>query len=267
MLNNLILLIDGIYIILALLQYLVAPKVGPNPYFGFRIGYTFSNEDVWRDANKFIGKLMLLHALLLIPFIFTDFIIYFLILFIIPLIGILPAGIKYASNSLEIRGAKSEGVERKIEKITVGKFLILSPAFIYLLLILIEIFSYPYLPPTIAVHFNEAGKPNGLENKYEFIIYFSLLSSIYPFLSYIYIYLGKRYPIYMHPGRLRFKRNAILKASIIAMNLVGIFLIYIYISIVLYALYKFPVNIYLLICLIVIVVAIPIAWLLTKGRR
>ncbi len=267
MINWLILLIEFIYIILALIQYLLAPKIGPNPYFGFRIGYTFADKEVWKKSNKFIGKLMLIHSLLLIPFLFTDFIIYFLILFVVPLIGIIPVGIKYSSNLLEVKGAKIGKSEEKIEEITVGKALIISPALIYIILILIEIFSYSYLPSTIAVHFNVAGKPDGWENKWDFMVYFSLLSLIYPFLSYIYIYLGRKYPIYMHPGRMRFKRNAILKVSIIAMDLVGILLIYSYISIVLYSIYNIPLNPYLLISLIIIVIVVPILWLLTKGRR
>ena len=88
-------LLEIIYLFAALLQLFVAPRVGPNPYFGFKIGYTFSNREVWKKSNTFVGLLMTLHALAILPIALMgdEHIWLYLSVYIIPLIGIIAAGI------------------------------------------------------------------------------------------------------------------------------------------------------------------------------
>ena len=55
-------LIGGI--VLALLSLpLVAEKIKPNPFYGFRVPATLNNSDAWYAVNKFFGKRLFAVAL------------------------------------------------------------------------------------------------------------------------------------------------------------------------------------------------------------
>ncbi|MBI5935492.1 MAG: SdpI family protein [Chloroflexi bacterium] len=50
--------------ILALISLpLVAEKIKPNPFYGFRVPATMDNPDLWYTVNKFFGKRLLAVAL------------------------------------------------------------------------------------------------------------------------------------------------------------------------------------------------------------
>lgn len=38
---------------------LIARKVGPNPFYGFRVPRTFEDREVWFEANHYAGKRLL----------------------------------------------------------------------------------------------------------------------------------------------------------------------------------------------------------------
>ncbi|MCD6383620.1 MAG: SdpI family protein [Thermoplasmata archaeon] len=260
-----------IYLPLALLQYFVAPKVGPNPFFGFRVGYTFSSREVWEKTNRFVGRIMLIHALLLIPFIYLGdaYIIPFLILFILPIVATLPIGIRYASYTLEMAGARSTSAStRKMEPIDVGGVWVAAPAVLYILLIIIVLLSIPHLPERVAVHFDERGNPNGWMGRERLLITYPLLSLIFPVIAYVYIYISRKYPLFIHPGRMRFRRDAILKLSVMAVSSGLVVLILVYISIVLNAIREGFMKVYVqyLVVASFMVLIPPFVWLFTKGR-
>jgi uncharacterized membrane protein len=48
-----------------LLIYIIAPRVGPNPVFGIRTGYSFANRDIWNKVNRVGGLLLLILGFLL----------------------------------------------------------------------------------------------------------------------------------------------------------------------------------------------------------
>ena len=269
MVDWLILLINTIYLITGVLQYYLAPKIGPNPYFGFKIGYTFADREVWDKTNRLMGKFSIVHSLILFPTVLIpNFLIYYLILFIIPLLAFIPLGIRYAAIQLEMKGAKSENVSlRRLEGITVGKFWSLSPILLYLLLIVFEFITYPSLPDVIAVHFDAAGNPDGWSSKVDFVFSYSLFSLFAPALSYLFIYLGKKYPMYIHPGKMRFPRDAFLKTTILSMDITTITLIFAYYTIYIYAVKKFVVPLSWYIILTVILIIFPLGYLLYKWRR
>ncbi len=268
MMDYIALIISLIYLILAAVQYFIAPKIGPNPYLGFRIGYTFSDEEVWKKSNRFMGKLMLIHAFILLPTcLIPDFLPYFLILFIVPLILFVPIGVKYASHILEIRGAKYEISEkRKIEPIDIPLGWLISPLLLYLFLIVLELITYDSLPLTVAVHFDSAWHPNGWMNRDDFIIFYSFFSLIFPVLAGIFSYLGKKYPLYMHPGKMHFSRDTILKAFILAMDAAMLIIISVYLLIYLYAKYHYVAGSAFII-LTLLPIVIPVGYLTYKWRR
>ncbi len=46
-------------------MYFIAPKIGPNPWFGFRLGYTMKSEEAWNRSNKFAGMLLTIGGIFL----------------------------------------------------------------------------------------------------------------------------------------------------------------------------------------------------------
>jgi len=151
--DYLVLSLNLLYLVIALLQYFAAPKVGPNPYFGFRIGHTFANEKVWRDANKFMGKIMTVHAIILLPScLIPDFLGYFLLLWIVPMLLFIPIGIRYASTRLEMEGARAKiSSSKEIKPIELGFLWKISPVVLYIILLAYMIFTYP--SPTLVILF------------------------------------------------------------------------------------------------------------------
>ncbi len=262
-------LLSSIYMVLALLQYLVAPRVRPNPVFGFRIGYTFASRESWEKSNRFVGMLMTIHALLLFPLaILGDkYIILYLIAFIVPLILILPVGIWYASRILEVVSArKSVGGGERIKPIRVERFWLWAPLISYVLLLSIMIATYPYLPEILAVHFDIQGKPDGWSSRSSFLLSYSLIALVPMGIAYIYAFLASRYPLYLHPGQMRFKRNAILKTLLMAMTATNFMLLLTYVGVLVYAITGEN-YINAIIVLSLFIVLSPLIWLYTKGRE
>jgi len=46
--------------VIGVLTYWLAPRVGPNPIFGVRIGYAYASRDAWDKTNRFGGALIAL---------------------------------------------------------------------------------------------------------------------------------------------------------------------------------------------------------------
>jgi uncharacterized membrane protein len=53
-------IIGGILVLAGLATYLFAPRVGPNPIFGVRVGYSYASREVWDATNRFGGALLAL---------------------------------------------------------------------------------------------------------------------------------------------------------------------------------------------------------------
>ncbi len=233
--NTISSLITGIYIILAALQTFVAPKIRPNPYFGLKIGYTFSSREVWEKSNRRVGLLMLLHSFILIPFCFLNnsYFLYYILAFIAPLVAISIYGIIYSSHLLEeVKGEKiSTEPIKPLEVSFVWKHLGLL---LFLVLLFLMAITYNFLPQTIAVHFNSAGEPNGWSSKFTFVIGYAGFGLVYLAILYLIVYAGKKYPMLVHSGKMKIGRDTVFKSALLAMNLVMLILIITYIAILLY---------------------------------
>ncbi len=269
MINILILIINSLYLITGIMEFWLAPKVGPNPYFGFKIGYTFADREVWNRTNRLMGKFIMMHSAILFPTaLVSNFLLPYTLLLTIPLIAFIPFGIRYASILLEMKGAKSESVSyKKIESINLGYSWSLSPLIFYLALILFEIITYSSLPEIVAVHFDSYGNPNGWSTKSSFIITYSLFSLISPGISYLFIYLGKKHPMYIHPGKMRFSRDAILKTTILSMNIMSIIIIFVYYSIYVYAVEKIVVPWWWFIAGTLFLIFLPMGYIIHKWKE
>lgn len=215
-----LLIINVVYLIVALLQLFLAPKIGPNPYFGFRIGYSFSSRKVWNKTNRFAGILMTIHALSLFPVILLQNIVYYTIALILPLVIISIVGIIYASHKLEEERVEAKGPVKPIKPLGttfVWKYL---GVILFLILFLMMLIAYPSMPARLAIHFDAAGNPNGWSSKNDFYITYLIFAGAYLALLYFIIYAGKKYPVALHSGIMKIGRDTVFKASILSLNIV-----------------------------------------------
>ncbi len=215
-----LLIINVIYLISALLVLFLAPKIGPNPYFGFRIGYSFSSRKVWDKTNRFAGILMTIHALFLFPIIILNNIVYYIIALIVPLLVISIVGIIYASHKLEEERVEVKGPVKPIKPLEttfVWKYL---GIILLLILLLMMLIAYPSLPNRMAVHFDASGNPNGWSSKNDFYTTYIILAGAYLALLYFIIYAGKKYPVALHSGVMRIGKDTVFKATILSLNIV-----------------------------------------------
>lgn len=215
-----LLIINVIYLISALLVLFLAPKIGPNPYFGFRIGYSFSSRKVWNKTNRFAGILMAIHALFLFPIIILNNIVYYIIALIVPLLVISIVGIIYASHKLEEERVEVKGPVKPIKPLEttfVWKYL---GIILFLILLLMMLIACPSLPNRMAVHFDASGNPNGWSSKNDFYTTYIILAGAYLALLYFIIYAGKKYPVALHSGVMRIGKDTVFKATILSLNMV-----------------------------------------------
>ncbi len=215
-----LLIINVIYLISALLVLFLAPKIGPNPYFGFRIGYSFSSRKVWDKTNRFAGILMTIHALFLFPIIILNNIVYYIIALIVPLLVISIVGIIYASHKLEEERVEVKGPVKPIKPLEttfVWKYL---GIILLLILLLMMLIAYSSLPNRMAVHFDASGNPNGWSSKNDFYTTYIILAGAYLALLYFIIYAGKKYPVALHSGVMRIGKDTVFKATILSLNIV-----------------------------------------------
>ncbi len=216
----LLLIINVIYLIFSILVLFLAPKIGPNPYFGLRIGYSFSSRKVWNKTNRFAGILMTIHALFLFPIIILNNIVYYIIALIAPLVIITIFGIIYASHKLEEERVEVKGPVKPIKPLEttfVWKYL---GIILFLILILMMLIAYPSLPNRMAVHFDASGNPNGWSSKNDFYTTYIILAGAYLALLYFIIYAGKKYPVALHSGVMRIGKDTVFKATILSLNMV-----------------------------------------------
>ncbi len=216
------LVINVIYLVIGLLQLFVAPRVRPNPYFGFKIGYTFSSREVWRKTNRFAGILITIHALILLSLtpLWENNLGYYVVSLILPLVAIAVVGTIYASHRLGEERIEIHGPVKPVKPLEATFIWKYLGVILFLALIVIMLLAYPVLPDNIAVHFDASGNPDGWPNKGDFYLTYSLFALGYLAMIYFLIYLGKRYPVLLHSRGMKIGRDTVFKSAILALDMV-----------------------------------------------
>ncbi len=49
--------LGSLVFVVGVITYFLAPRVGPNPIFGVRVGYSYASREVWDRTNRFGGEL------------------------------------------------------------------------------------------------------------------------------------------------------------------------------------------------------------------
>jgi len=183
-----------------LLTYYLAPKVGPNPFFGVRTGYSFANREVWDRSNRFGGQLLvglgvvialvslLLHLLGLAE---TTALILWTGFLLLSLLGC-TVWIYLHSRNLA-RGTK---LVRQLKPLPF-RWHYLSPVAVTLALLLaLSAYFYPQLPADrLATHFDMSGVPDGWMSRGAFFATFLGLALAISSLQLVFVWMATREPI------------------------------------------------------------------------
>ncbi|WP_456423712.1 DUF1648 domain-containing protein [Thermococcus sp.] len=155
-----------------------------NPLIGFRVGYTYHSERVWRKVNTFSGTAMLAVSLLLLGVSIKGVSInVFVPLSVSLLLGIVFAGLIMARREYELeefsREAPNKPAGRKLET-NIKPYILLQLAFLTFYLLLVVIL-WEGLPERVATHFSTSG-PDSYGSKFWGVLGVPVLAWFLPFL-------------------------------------------------------------------------------------
>ncbi|MGQ4891284.1 MAG: SdpI family protein [Candidatus Njordarchaeia archaeon] len=204
--NELGLIFGIISLILGFFYYFIVPRAGPNVFIGFRFGYTMADERVWRKSNKYLGKLLFLEGIIILVlsfYIVEEGImgLIFLLAYVLATIATMLKSKEYADQILGYL-PREEKVVKPIEPLkipTLPKYIMLSA---YLLGIILVFVFYFFGPDTIPAHFGPSGRPDLYVSKQSFMLAFLTAFTVIFAASWIIEFIGYKYPMFLHAGRL-----------------------------------------------------------------
>lgn len=183
-----------------LLTYWLAPKVGPNPWFGARTGYSVASREVWDATNRATGlgfaACGLVEALLgvALGFLAVDAQTAWSILFAWMMAGLL--GVGGWSVLYSRRLAQGTKVQRELRPVTFRWAYVVPVLVSFGALVAYALYLYPQLPPThLATHFDMAGKANGWMDRGEFLVFFLGITSLCTLLALVVVAWATREPL------------------------------------------------------------------------
>ncbi len=155
-----------------------------NPLIGFRVGYTYHSERVWRKVNTFSGLAMLAISLLLLGIALHGVPInVFVLMAVALLLGIVFAGLIMAKREYELEELSTEAPEKpkgKILRTDIKPYLLLQLGFMAFYLLLVALF-WDKLPERVATHFTTGG-PDSYGSKFWGVLGVPVLAWLLPFL-------------------------------------------------------------------------------------
>lgn len=273
-------IISLILVIAGLAMWFIAPKIGPNPWFGFRIGYSLSSKEAWDLSNIYSGKLMTYSALILtfISLILPEEAKYFgvyLVLLFVSIGFVLVLSFKYAARIAEEKGYKekykvvTEEVEivysKPMAPITVSKFFAIAPFIPVAILIMMSLFYYDDLSSRMATHFDTGGNPDGWSDKFTALSIMIISALSFALLNLLLIWIGKVRPMIFHRGSLSMERSDPLRfASLMFTGICSIF-IPLQADLIWYDLHEeHIISFWALIGMIIIIIMLPITWFIKR---
>ena len=180
--------------------YYLAPRVGPNPIFGVRVGYSYASREVWDKTNRFGGALM---ALVGIGTAILGVLLHLLNLAARDGIGILTVAMLAALLGatawmfVYARGlAQGTAIAREIAPVKF-RWTYLAPVLVtFVLLLALAAYVYPALPADrVATHFNIAEQPDGWQARDEFLVMYLGLAALFVVLDAVAVFVATREPL------------------------------------------------------------------------
>ena len=198
--------IAGTIIVAGVILYIIVPRIKPNPFLGFRVGYVYVSRRLWVKANRIASitlSLIALTSIILSPIIGETASLIVLVLgATITVITLTLYFERLAEKELiSMPPITEEKTSTMIEPIYPSIYHIIPPIIALTLLVIGLILYYPMLPLEVAVHFNIEGLPDRYTSKTEaLLIIVSSVITVYSLYSFI-IFLGLKKPEAFHkPG-------------------------------------------------------------------
>jgi uncharacterized membrane protein len=268
--------IGGLLFLIGLATYFLAPRVGPNPIFGVRVGYSYANREVWDRTNRFGGLVMALIGLtvaLLAPLLQLlgvaprDGIVLLTTLMLAALIGGTAWMFVYAR-----RLALGTDIARDLVPVRF-RWAYLAPVLVtFALLAAVAAYFYPLLPPErLATHFSLNNQPDGWMSRNAFYATYIGLAGLFVAVDAFAVFVATREPLiafgrWGNSWRLDPERGLIYSG--LAFALVNVILVVVLFDVVAFNLqgeHLFPLS--TLFWMIVPLIALLIALFFILGRR
>ncbi len=258
------------------ITYVLAPRVGPNPIFGVRVGYSYASREVWDQSNRFGGVLIAAIGLA------TAALALLLDVLGIPqqtanmwLTAALVLGIVVSAIWMFIyaRGlAQGTAIAQQTAPVQF-RWAYLAPVLVsFGLLFAVVLLTYPMLPADrIATHFDMNYRPDGWSSRDNFVPTYLGLAALYVLIDIAIVLVATREPLIAF-GRWGAKwliepaRGLIYSG--LAFSLVNLILVAVYLDVFWFntrGVHLFPLN--MLFGATVALIAVLVALFFMLGRR
>lgn len=180
-------LMGALFVVIGIATYLWAPRVGPNPFFGVRTGYSFANRQVWDQSNRVGGLAMTGIGVLLLGVAAVLHLVGApLGTSVLVLTGVMLTTLLAMTGWLFFytrRLALGSETARGLMPVRLDWSLFAPALGAWALLTVVTLALYPSLPEVLATHFNAAGQPDGWSSRTSFAILYlglGLLMAVLP---------------------------------------------------------------------------------------
>ena len=167
-------LMGVLLVVIGIATYLWAPRVGPNPFFGVRTGYSYANREVWDQSNRVGGLVMTgIGVLLLVVATVLQLVGAPVGTAMLVLTGVMLTTLLGMVGWLFVytrRLALGTATARSLTPVRLDWTLFAPALGAYALLALTTLALYPTLPEVLVTHFDVAGQPNGWTGRTAFTI-------------------------------------------------------------------------------------------------
>ncbi len=237
-------LLMGVMLIgIGLAMYAWAPRVGPNPFFGVRTGYSYANREVWDQSNRVgglamagVGVVVLVAAAILqvVSLPPGTGILVLTGVMLVALLGVLVWLFVYTR-----RLALGTTIARELAPVTVP-WRVLGPVLTsWAWVALTALAVYPTLPAVLATHFDMADQPNGWTGRGAFLILYVGLTTLMTLIPVGVTWLARHEPVVAlsRLGGWRIEPRDGVAASSWSMAVVNVFMWIVLLDIIWYAWY------------------------------
>jgi uncharacterized membrane protein len=192
--------IGALLIVAGVITYYLAPRVGPNPIFGVRVGYSYASREVWDKTNRVGGALFvlvgigtaMLGLLLTLLNVAPEQGMFVLTTAMIVVLLAATAWMFFYARNL----ARGTAIAREVKPVRF-RWAYLAPTLVtFALLVALVAYLYPLLPAErVATHFNIAEQPDGWMSRDGFVISFLGLAALFVLLDSIAVLVATREPL------------------------------------------------------------------------
>ena len=194
------LLLGAILLVAGIATYYIAPRVGPNPIFGVRVGYAYANRQVWDKTNRFggalvalvgVGTAMLGVLLTLLDLASRKATGVLAIAMIAALLGATAWMFVYARGL-----AQATALAHQVAPVRF-RWAYLAPVLsTFALLVAVAAYLYTSLPvDRMATHFNIEGQPDSWMPRDSFLISYLAMALLFVILDAVVVVVATREPL------------------------------------------------------------------------